>query len=85
MDCHTWIYEISCATTEFVNGVKEFIISGRHEKEAEEEGKGKMILCPCRDFNNFKNYRSVEPLRDHLFRRNFKEGYVKWICRSCLH
>ncbi|KAK1361945.1 hypothetical protein POM88_046419 [Heracleum sosnowskyi] len=81
MDRHTWMYEISRTTLEYVDGVKNFITCATKdmEKKHREEGKEKMILCPCRGCKNFKKHRSVDIVRGHLFRRGFKEGYVKWI------
>ncbi|KAK1397810.1 hypothetical protein POM88_007673 [Heracleum sosnowskyi] len=81
MDRHTWIYKIPRATADYIKGVEDFITYAMLyvEKKHKEEGKEQMILCPCRDCNNFKKYRSVDTVRDHLFRRGFKEGYEKWI------
>jgi hypothetical protein len=75
------MYKISRATPEYIDGVRDFITCAmlHMEKKKKEEGKEQMILCPCRDCNNFKKYRSVDTVQDHLFRRGFKEGYVKWI------
>ncbi|KAK1372225.1 hypothetical protein POM88_028418 [Heracleum sosnowskyi] len=81
MDRHTWMYKIPRATADYIKGVEDFITYAMLylEKKHKEEGKEQMILCPCRDCNNFKKYRSVDTVRDHLFRRGFKEGYEKWI------
>ncbi|KAK1364400.1 hypothetical protein POM88_039961 [Heracleum sosnowskyi] len=81
MDRHTWMYKIPRATADYIKGVEDFItyVMLYLEKKHKEEGKEQMILCPCRDCNNFKKYRSVDTVRDHLFRRGFKEGYEKWI------
>ncbi|KAK1395347.1 hypothetical protein POM88_014403 [Heracleum sosnowskyi] len=81
MDRHTWMYEISRTTIKYVDGVKKFIICAMKDmkKNHKEEGKEKMILCPCHDCKIFKKYRSVDIVRDHLFRRGFKKGCVKWI------
>ncbi|KAK1359706.1 hypothetical protein POM88_044180 [Heracleum sosnowskyi] len=81
MDRHTWMYKISPATADYIKGVEDFITYAMLyvEKKHKEEGKEQMILCPCRNCNNFKKYRSVDTVRDHLFRRGFKEGYEKWI------
>ena len=81
MDRQTWMYEIPRATAEYINGVEDFIkcATSYLEKKEKEDGKEQMILCPCRDCNNFKKYRNIDTVRDHLFRRGFKEGYLKWI------
>ncbi|KAK1348917.1 hypothetical protein POM88_054909 [Heracleum sosnowskyi] len=81
MDRHTWMYEISRATEEYVDFVNNFITCAIKdlEKKYGEHGKKDIILCPCHDCNNLKKYRSVETVQDHLIRRGFKQNYTRWI------
>ncbi|KAK1354599.1 hypothetical protein POM88_047855 [Heracleum sosnowskyi] len=80
MDRHTWMYKISRATQDYVDGVEKFIecVEGNLKKKREQGNEDK-ITCPCHDCYNLKNYPSVATVRDHLFRRGFMADYTKWI------
>ncbi|KAK1392427.1 hypothetical protein POM88_011483 [Heracleum sosnowskyi] len=80
MDRHTWMYKISRATQEYIDGVEKFIQCAEENlKKKKEHGKEDRITCPCHDCYNLKKYSSVATIREHLFRRGFMAGYTKWI------
>ncbi|KAK1385831.1 hypothetical protein POM88_023566 [Heracleum sosnowskyi] len=80
MDRHTWMYKISRATQEYIDGVEKFIQCAEENlKKKKEHGKEDRITCPCHDYYNLKKYSSVATIREHLFRRGFMAGYTKWI------
>ncbi|KAK1380791.1 hypothetical protein POM88_027535 [Heracleum sosnowskyi] len=80
MDRHTWMYKISRATQEYIDGVEKFIQCAEENlKKKREHGKEDRITCPCHDCYNLKKYSSVATIREHLFRRGFMTGYTKWI------
>ncbi|KAK1373862.1 hypothetical protein POM88_030055 [Heracleum sosnowskyi] len=80
MDRHTWMYKISRATQEYIDGVEKFIQCAEENlKKKREHGKEDRITCPCHDCYNLKKYSSVATIREHLFRRGFMAGYTKWI------
>ncbi|KAK1355138.1 hypothetical protein POM88_048394 [Heracleum sosnowskyi] len=80
MDRHTWMYKISRATQDYVDGVEKFIECAEGNlKKKRGQGKEDMITCPCHDCYNLKKYPSVAIVRDHLFRRGFMADYTKWI------
>ncbi|KAK1351766.1 hypothetical protein POM88_054049 [Heracleum sosnowskyi] len=63
MDRHTWMYKISRATQDYVDGVEKFIECAEGNlKKKREQGKEDRIT-----------------FRDHLFRRGFMPDYTKWI------
>ncbi|KAK1396703.1 hypothetical protein POM88_006566 [Heracleum sosnowskyi] len=80
MDRHTWMYKISRATQDCVDGVEKFIECAEGNlKKKREQGNEDKITCPCHDCYNLKKYPSVATVRDHLFRRGFMADYTKWI------
>ncbi|XP_074373547.1 uncharacterized protein LOC141713881 [Apium graveolens] len=81
MDRHTWMYKIPRIYQEYVDGVDKFIECAELnvEKKKMELGKEDMITCPCRDCFNLKKYHNAMTVRDHLFRRGFRNDYTKWI------
>ncbi|KAK1361056.1 hypothetical protein POM88_045530 [Heracleum sosnowskyi] len=75
-----WIYKISRATQDYVDGVEKFIeCEEGNLKKKRGQGKEYMITCPCHDCYNLKKYPSVAIVRDHLFSRGFMADYTKWI------
>ncbi|KAK1397726.1 hypothetical protein POM88_007589 [Heracleum sosnowskyi] len=80
MDRHTWMYKISRATQEYIDGVEKFIQCAEENlKKKREHGKEDRITCPCHDCYNLKKYSSVATIREHLFRRGFMASYTNWI------
>ncbi|KAK1351239.1 hypothetical protein POM88_054514 [Heracleum sosnowskyi] len=57
MDRHTWMYKISRATQEYIDGVEKFIQCAEENlKKKKEHGKEDRITCPCHDCYNLKKY-----------------------------
>ena len=73
MDRQTWMYKISRATHEYIDGVNRFIESA--EKNLKKEDR---ITCPCEDCFNLQKHPSAI-VRDHLIRHGFMDNYTKWI------
>ena len=68
------MYEPSRISTEYINGVNEFM------KCALADMKKKCVermLCPCLDCGNNK-WQPSDEVRSHLIRRGFKKKYTTW-------
>ncbi|GJT00823.1 putative ribonuclease H-like domain-containing protein [Tanacetum coccineum] len=69
------MYNIKCATPEYIKGLSEFIKTAKDHQAKTGEAR---ISCPCKDYAHFIYHDDIETIRYHLFKHGFTNNYTWW-------